>query len=416
MAKQKTTTEVEEVVAEEVTQQLVVPELPKIASMFLVGDQEINKALLLKRKAETDLLVIVDATDTNGYKIVQKAVAEYRTTRTQLEKKRKENVAPVLQFMKDYKANVDELGEICSKEEAALTAKMQVIDDEKERIKKEKEEAAARKVQERINNLVQLGAVFNADQGTYSFPYDDVLFTSAVQIEDFSDTEYKEFLEEVTESHTIEQQRIADEKEAERLAKVAADEEAERIRLQGIAQDEQKTALLDKQVKLRSKELKMLGFVPLDEQGDFANKQISLGVPLDYLKTMDDEKWDAFIEKLETDIEVANQPKPEPEETPVVIMGEPLRSSQPSSGLYPSGFDFETKDDEVLIETTIAEFQKVPCTLEFTEYTLFEDIQIAAKFFLRVHCEPLQDDTLKVINKGQFKSGPLFWTLIQNAE
>lgn len=417
MAKKITTPKAEtaEVVEEVKVKALVVPEVPKVASLFLVGDQQINKQLLEKRIKETKDLKIDGLKDTAGYKAVNTALAEFRTTRTTLEKVRKANVEPIQDFLKDYKAQTDELKAICQGQETILAEKLKTIDDEKDRIKKEKELEKLRIMQARIQSLLAVGAVSDPENGTYAFPFALQFFTNDVQLSEMEDEEYNELLADVTECYNTEQARIAQEK---------ADKEAEdeRIRLQGIAQAEEAKRLNERRTKLREKELRIMGFDMTDPNA------ITLGgtpikVGREEIENGTDVVWDAFIVTVEALIDEMNQPQPE--QIPVVI-GESTteaivnRASGTTSALQ--------EDSDVLVgeETAIdligqnviepdaaSQYQ-----LDFTE-ELYEDLHVAQKFFVRVYPVADQANILdgihpdRVISSGLFKNRELGWSLIK---
>lgn len=106
-------------------------------------------------------LSISGVTDMAGYTNVSKAIALCRTTRTTLDKLRKEKKEFYLTTGRMIDKKFNGLLEKIEPIEAALQAKKKVIDDEKERIKKEKEEAAERVYIDRRTKLVDLGATFN---------------------------------------------------------------------------------------------------------------------------------------------------------------------------------------------------------------------------------------------------------------
>ena len=202
---------------EQSTSLLVVPEA------FLIGEQQVNKETLLAQRDIDTKLVINGIDDKENYDKAVKLKASYRTTRTTLEKVRKEISKPYQEFVSDLKKKTDELGLICEGAEDYFAGILDPIDKEKERIKQEKALAAQRALQARINELFVLGAKVSGDQ--YFFDYDSSIIINSLQLKEFSDEEFGEFLEDVKTAFADNEERKAEEarlaEEAERLAEEA---------------------------------------------------------------------------------------------------------------------------------------------------------------------------------------------------
>lgn len=226
-----------------------------IPEKFKLGDVEVNRDYLNKQVEELCKLSINGVEDKPGYKLTVMHRAVFRTTRTTLEKVRKEMSAPHQEYVKNLKAMTDELGAIAFKGEEYFDDLIKAVDGEKERIKAEELAAAQRKLQGRTRDLNNLGATFDGE--TYILPYDNGLFISAVELYAISDAGWEQFIGDVKQSYATEQQRLADLLLAEQAREL---EERDRIREEGERQVQEAEALIAKRTKLRLKEATMLGF------------------------------------------------------------------------------------------------------------------------------------------------------------
>lgn len=404
---------------------ITLPVIPnKISDLFMVGDQEVKKEMLRKRIKETEALTIDGVKDTKGLEQVRLALAEIRTTRTTLEKVRKEKTAPINTFLKAYKAQVDELGEICQKAENALDAKIKAITDEKERIKKEKELEKLRIMQARIQGLLAVGAVSDPENGTYSFPFALQYFTNDLQVQEMDDEEYNEFLADVTECYHEEQKRIQKEKD---------DKEAEELRIknQGIEQAAEATRLNAKRTALRIKELQLMGFV-LNEAGTmFSHEGSNTHLAKIATEQFADDIWDASINSLEAEIEDAQNRKeaeiiPEgtfsPDTNYMAVSGAP---EQPTVAYTTDGKQLTETDVELLVqqETAITDITELFDNTQFAVFyggsPEFEDLHVAKQFFVRLFMTCRKEESLsdvapeRIISRGQLNNPELSWALIK---
>lgn len=92
----------------------------------------------------------LSADTTPGYELVRKAIAYCRTTRVQIEKRRKQLKASFLEGGRRVDSGARSLVELIEPIENALQAKKDAADEEKDRIKREAAEAERRALEEKI--------------------------------------------------------------------------------------------------------------------------------------------------------------------------------------------------------------------------------------------------------------------------
>lgn len=263
-----------------------------IPAVFMVGSLEINKEKLQALIAEDTKLVINGVSDTAGYKSAIAKRAEYRTLRTSLEKHRKDLSKPLQDYLKDLKSETDSLGELAYTGEEYFTQQLIAVDEEKDRIRKEKELEAQRKVNARIFKLMSFGMTYEEDN--YFCSYEPALIITVTQVKEYTDGDFNDFIAEVedafrTEETRVEQIRLQREQdEIDRLAEVE--------RQQQIADNnaESEKRLQEKQIKLRSKELTLMGAVVDEDVWTLNGNEISL----EDITSLDDDAWDAVIDRI----------------------------------------------------------------------------------------------------------------------
>lgn len=367
-----------------------------IPKVFKVGEIEVNKTSLIAQRDEDVKLVVNGVEDREGYKNAVALRTVYRTTRTTLERYRKEVSAPHQAFVKRLKEVTDELGAIAYTGEQYFDQMITAVDDEKERIKQEQLMAEARRIQARVNEINKLGAQFDGE--TYTFPYDADIAIDQVGIKEATDDEFSHFLQDVQFCYNQEQERIYNEllikeqEETERLAEV------ERQRLLAQQNADQEKELLQKRNNLRVKELKPLGAI--EGRGGFvmpANKG-DLLVPLSTVTNHTDEIWDMLISEIENYVE----PAPE-----VLIT--------PDSDTHPlDGGDFKSDDEEENLYSAVADYRKDhPLDeVQYTEVVLrfdvnepFTDVDISGGRILRVYPDVDLLSDLALLGTDSVQSG-----------
>lgn len=158
-------------------------------------------------------LTIAGLDDKHGYEAVTKGIAYVRTLRVGVEKTRKELKADALEFGRKVDAEAKRLTEALEAIEKPLKDQKDHIDFEKERIKKEAEEAKRKKLEARLELLASVNAKINP-----------------LYVAEWSDDQ---FLEQFgLAQQAFEEAQRLEREEAERVARVEAErkaaEEAER--------------------------------------------------------------------------------------------------------------------------------------------------------------------------------------------
>jgi colicin import membrane protein len=108
---------------------------------------EVTEAAIEAKRAEYAAL---EATTPQGYEAVRLAIADARTTRVAIEKRRVELKAGALEFGRKVDVEAKRLTALIESIEQPLAAKKQAIDDEKARVKAEAESARLREIEERL--------------------------------------------------------------------------------------------------------------------------------------------------------------------------------------------------------------------------------------------------------------------------
>ncbi len=211
--------------------------------------RNITEEALQMMEEEFPKLTILDINDRTGYKEVTEALTMLRNTRTLTidvcKGARDEHIRIQKNIIKTENAIVDRIKKV----EAILAAKRKVIDEEKDRIKNEKDTLEQSRLQERAVKLIEYGMNFTGD----AYVLDDIKISvlsvktadeftfsalfAAVETRYKAIQETKRFEEEQREIAAVNAKRILEEqlaqaevlkqKEAELVARQAAIEAAE---------------------------------------------------------------------------------------------------------------------------------------------------------------------------------------------
>lgn len=276
-----------------------------------LAKQELDKgtvAALADLKAKYEGLKISDVKDKENYKMAEEGVSLLRNIRTAIEKRRVELTRPALEYQRALKAFADQITESIESLELPLKAEIKRIDQIKADEKAAAEKAAQERYNGRASRLYTLGATYNGN--IYQ------LGTCIVTPQEIRDAEDSAF-DAVIAKFMDESDRIAQAKaeEAERQRKAA--EEAEQLR----KDNEAKRAELEKlNLKLRAAQLQELGALPYFVDGAKTGLMIlDEKVSATYMRTMEDDEWDAVLDRFHAAAEAKkNQvpPKPEAPEAP----------------------------------------------------------------------------------------------------
>jgi len=365
-----------------------------IPNEFKIGNQVLNKATLIAQRDKDVLHTITGIDDTAGYKKAIELRAVYRTTRTTLEKVRKEMSAPHQKFVTELKKATDDLGKEAFIGEDYFDSLITAYDNEKERIRQEKEAEKQRVIQTRINDLIKLGFTF--DGTTYNCPYEENLCISSVDVAIYSSQEFGWFLIEVETAHNKEQKRIdAERQQAEQEALVAQQqkEEAEAlIQQQAEANETERNALREKRTAMRLKELiKIHGFVYDNELQVCQHPTIPNTLTLNEIEVIQDTDWDIII----SDIENYSTPEPIEEVVPDVL-------------------GMATDLNEATTFDAVDEIKTVERFLKFDSINTHFDIKVGPKRTIRLFFEEFKRYALagcEIDKEGNYQG--LHWAIIK---
>lgn len=171
-------------------------------------------------------LTIAGVEDKQGYKTVREAWSTVRSTRTALEKKGKQLRDDYTKINKAISAEEDRLVELIKPLEEQLHGTWKAIDDEKERVKKEAEEAEQKRLMERVEEIQTLGMVFK--DGFYQIG--DTISIDVASLRAFDADQYEKLKGHIAakkkelddaEAERKERQRLEDEKREEDARKLA---------------------------------------------------------------------------------------------------------------------------------------------------------------------------------------------------
>lgn len=205
---------------------------PVEAQLVTVEDQiklelakfNVADAAIAQLKEAYGALVITGPDDKKGYEAVKKAWNEIRSKRTGLEKKGKELRSGYTVIAKAIGAEEDRLIELINPLEEDLYKKWKAIDDEKERVKKEKEEAEQAQLMARVEEIQTLGMTF-AD-GFYQIG--GTVSVDVASLRAYNDEQYEKLKGFITArkaelDKAAEEKAAADKAEQDRRDKEAAD-------------------------------------------------------------------------------------------------------------------------------------------------------------------------------------------------
>jgi hypothetical protein len=189
--------------------------------------------------------------DKNGYKVVKAARLDIKNYRVSVEKRRKELTSDALKFKQAVDGEARRIIALLSPIEDYLEQQEKVIDDELERVKREKAQAEAAKLQLRINSLLSFD--FKYDGQRYYADYTDFKI-DAIQLKIIDDNIFEDQMLNIEIAHikhkaeterlererkeTIAKEEAARKAENERLEQIKKEQETERLRLAAIAKEQ----------------------------------------------------------------------------------------------------------------------------------------------------------------------------------
>lgn len=197
-------------------------------------------AAIAKLKTDYMVLTVKTPQDIAGYEIVRKARIDIKKRRVEVEKIRVQLKAESLEYGRRVDGEAKRITALLEPIEDHLIRQEKIVDDERARIKAEAEAKEAERFTARTDTLIQsFGATWNGH--TY-IAYGISIPAAIIKV--CNDEQYEQLVAQLQEKKDAEDARIKAEEiarkaEIERLAKVAAEQEAERKRL---AEEAQKQA------------------------------------------------------------------------------------------------------------------------------------------------------------------------------
>ena len=202
--------------------------------------------------------------DKEGLKAVSEARKVIKKLRVEVDKLRKELNADALEYQRRINAEAKRITSLLEPIEMHLTSEERRIEDELERIKRQKEEEEFAKFQLRISNLLAIGFKFDGQQ--YITDYIDTFSNSKIviranKIKLLDDLDFGEFYEnanhyfEIHKAEQIEKERLRKEQEAREREEREAENKRlaeERQRLEALAKENaaKEAALKEKELNL----------------------------------------------------------------------------------------------------------------------------------------------------------------------
>lgn len=234
--------------------------------------------------------------DKDGYEKVRAAIGVLRPKRTGLEAERKSVVKPYNDFVKHINGQYDTITTLIQEGpggELELKAKKEAIDDILEKEKEAKRLAEEKKINDRINELISKGMVFDGNYYSISAPELGIAETSigVVDIRTMSDDLYKNFLQIVVDKSAkiaAEKERLAVIEKKQKEEKEAADKaEREEFEKKKKLLDEQEAKLKQQQDEIKKQEEKIEKEKKEQEQNRINNiirhrSAILVGMGLEY--------------------------------------------------------------------------------------------------------------------------------------
>jgi hypothetical protein len=276
-----------------------------------------------KRIADGEYTV-TDVKDTDGYNKLVRARALFRTTRTAIDKKRKELKAVPNEMGKAIDGYAKGLTELVEPIELLLDKEVERVDAEKERIKIEKEKADQAFMDDRIKQLIDVGCAFDGSEYTLgefsTFTYDirianeeefvalvDSARVEALKLAD-KKAETERLLREEDERRAKELQEIELGKKlhAEAEKKLQAEkgeferkqkEELEKFFKEKQELERQKQELIESKRLARTQQLTSIGYKLEGRHFQFMNKYGTSHLIEVNCIILDDEQWGSVVEQ-----------------------------------------------------------------------------------------------------------------------
>lgn len=341
---------------------------------------------IAKLKEQYGGLVINGQEDKAGYKAVKEAWNLVRSTRTGLEKKGKELRADYTVITKAIGKEEDRLVELITPLEEDLYNKWKAIDDEKERAKKEQEEAEQARLMKRVEEIQTLGMTF-AD-GFYQIG--GTISVDVASLRGFNDDQYEKLKGAITAKKAELDKIEADRKEQERLENEKREQEAEKLRQDQKKLDDERAEFERQKKELeeakaetarlklenRINQLLALGMTKGGRTMDFDNGYLDFSTPIEDVANCSDEAWPTFFKDHQEGIADRNRQRDEYQAQKKAEQEEKDRREKfIAESLTAVGFTYDYNSK--LFKWTSTEVDPVEAT--WNDFTGLDDAAIATK-------------------------------------
>lgn len=201
----------------------------------------VTDAAIAKLNADYMALAVKGVDDKAGYEVVKTARIDIKKRRVEVEKTRVQLKAESLEYGRRVDGEAKRITALLEPIETHLIGQEKIVEVEKERLKAEVEAKEAARIQARIDRLESMGMGLIA--GHYKLPYgvEGVAVPVAI-LKVCTDEQFAQFVVEIqakkdAEDARIKAEEVARQAETERLAKVAAEQDAERKRFEALAKE-----------------------------------------------------------------------------------------------------------------------------------------------------------------------------------
>lgn len=211
-------------------------------------------------------LTINGIVDKEGYKVVNEARKVVKKYRIDIDKRRKELNADALEYQRRINGEARRITALLEPIENHLALEEKKIDDEKERIRREKEIAEAARIQDRINKILSLNFRFNGVYYISNFVDDfteEEITITAIELKTFTDEAFEAFVMNAAVIYQADNERKAAieiaKKEQQQREEIERKAENERLEKQRKEQQEQAKALQEQQAEIarQAKEIRL---------------------------------------------------------------------------------------------------------------------------------------------------------------
>jgi len=396
-----------------------ITEKPTFIDLIKFDKKDASIKIIKDKSAEYAKVTIDGVEDKVNYALVVANMGQMRDDRRTFENTAYANVIdPLKKALKEYADDIDLVVEEFKTAEKLERDKKDFIDEEKKRIKKEKEEAKVKAAQARVNDLIVLGAKF--DGQLYTFDYDSGILINSLQLLDFDDAEFGEFLEEVKTAFADEQTRLHELKLQEEADEVERLAEIERNKELAEKNKEQEKELTEKRIKLRVKELKLNG-LDVDDNGIWIKGGTPFEVESSAIAEMPDAAWDDLISDIENYVE----PERINPLTPDEVYAVPEFAKEFEEGAVASDValgDHVNSFADQFVREEPAEIEYIDLitevTLTFDWDQPFTDFDISGKLLMRLYPDEYRAEAVDgidiVANQGQVQG--LNWLILSKSQ